>query len=278
MKRPVPESIILQLNPPVRESEKTCTRVNNSVIKPARTGVVSGIIADSRSLTHHSTLIYHQLPSSQDYTHSLQQMMQRVGVSSYKALSQQAKVSEKQIRKLRRGEIEQMRVDVLFKLSQALEVSLWELMTTFSAIAPNGKVVPSENSPPIAELKELKREYERLQAELAKQKQELRKEFQLASLQAIESWLLQWPTAAQKAKENPELAAVKLLPLVKPIEQLLQQWDVEAIASVGAEVEYDPQLHQLLSGSAQPGERVIVRYIGYRQGDKLLYRAKVSPM
>ncbi|NHC37911.1 helix-turn-helix domain-containing protein [Scytonema millei] len=205
-------------------------------------------------------------------------MMQRVGVSSYKALSQQAKVSEKQIRKLRRGEIEQMRVDVLFKLSQALEVSLWELMTTFSAIAPNGKVVPSENSPPIAELKELKREYERLQAELAKQKQELRKEFQLASLQAIESWLLQWPTAAQKAKENPELAAVKLLPLVKPIEQLLQQWDVEAIASVGAEVEYDPQLHQLLSGSAQPGERVIVRYIGYRQGDKLLYRAKVSPM
>ncbi|OWY67089.1 hypothetical protein B7486_33580 [cyanobacterium TDX16] len=202
-------------------------------------------------------------------------MMQRVGVSSYKALSQQAGVSEKQIRKLRRGEIEQMRVDVLLKLSQALEVSFWELIATYSAIAPNVKVVPSENSPPIAELK---REYERLQAELARQQQELRKEFQLASLQAIESWLLQWPTAAHKAKENPELAAVKLLPLVKPIEQLLQQWDVEAIAPVGAEVEYDPQLHQLLSGSAQPGETVIVRYTGYRQGEKLLYRAKVSPM
>ncbi|MBD2305863.1 helix-turn-helix domain-containing protein [Chroococcidiopsis sp. FACHB-1243] len=202
-------------------------------------------------------------------------MMQRVGVSSYKALSQQAGVSEKQIRKLRRGEIEQMRVDVLLKLSQALEVSFWELIATYSAIAPNVKVAPNENLPPIAELK---REYDRLQAELAKQKQELRKEFQLASLQAIESWLLQWPTAAQKAKENPELAAVKLLPLVKPIEQLLQQWDVEAIAPVGAEVEYDPQLHQLLSGSAQPRETVVVRYTGYRQGDKLLYRAKVSPM
>ncbi|WP_199316623.1 helix-turn-helix domain-containing protein [Chroococcidiopsis sp [FACHB-1243]] len=236
---------------------------------------MSGIIAYSRSLTHHSTLIHHQLPSSQDYTHALQQMMQRVGVSSYKALSQQAGVSEKQIRKLRRGEIEQMRVDVLLKLSQALEVSFWELIATYSAIAPNVKVAPNENLPPIAELK---REYDRLQAELAKQKQELRKEFQLASLQAIESWLLQWPTAAQKAKENPELAAVKLLPLVKPIEQLLQQWDVEAIAPVGAEVEYDPQLHQLLSGSAQPRETVVVRYTGYRQGDKLLYRAKVSPM
>ena len=202
-------------------------------------------------------------------------MMQRVGVSSYKTLSQQARVSEKQIRKLRRGEIEQMRVEVLLKLSQALQISLWELIATFSAIAPNVKVAPSENSQPIAELK---REYERLQAELARQQQKLRQEFQLASLQAIESWLLQWPTAAQKAKENPDLAAVKLLPLMKPIEQLLQQWDVEAIAPVGAEVDYDPQLHQLLSGSAQPGEKVIVRYTGYLQGEKLLYRAKVSPM
>jgi len=201
--------------------------------------------------------------------------MQRVGVSSYKALSRQARVSEKQIRKLRRGEIEQMRVDVLLKLSQALQISLWELIATFSAIGSNVKIAPNENSQPIAELK---REYERLQAELARQQQELRQEFQLASLQAIESWLLQWPTAAQKAKENPDLAAVKLLPLVKPIEQLLQQWDVAAIAPVGAEVEYDPQLHQLLSGSAQPGEKVIVRYTGYCQGKKLLYRAKVSPI
>lgn len=222
---------------------------------------------------------------SQDYTHSLQQMMQRVGVSSYKALSQQAKVSEKQIRKLRRGEIEQTRLDVLLKLSQALQVSLEELVATFSAIAPSVTVAPSEDSQPATELKatelkiiELKREYERLQAELTRQQQELRQEFQLASLQAIESWLLQWPTAAQKAKENPELAAVKLLPLMKPIEQLLQQWGVEAIAPVGTEVEYNPQLHQLLSGNVQLGEKVIVRYTGYRQGAKLLYRAKVSPV
>jgi DNA-binding Xre family transcriptional regulator len=213
--------------------------------------------------------------TSCDRTHSLQQMMQGVGVFSYKTLSQQARVSEKQIRKLRRGEIEQMRLDVLLKLSQTLQVSLWELVVTFSEIDPGAKIAPRENSQPIAELK---REYERLQAKLAKQQQELQQEFQLASLQAIESWLLQWPTAAQKAKENPELAAVKLLPLIKPIEQLLQQWGVEAIAPVGAEVEYDPQLHQLLSGSARSGEKVKVRYTGYRQGEKLLYRAKVSPI
>lgn len=213
---------------------------------------------------------------SQDYTHSLQQLMQRVGVSSYKALSKKAAVSERQIRKLRRGEIEQMRVDVLLKLARALQISLSELVATFSTT--DNKVEPAvsseESQPAIARLK---KEYERLQAQLARQRQELWQEFQLASLQAIESWLLQWPTAAQKAKENPELGAVKLLPLVKPIEQLLQQWGVEAIASVGTEVEYDPQLHQLLSGETRFGEKVKVRYAGYRQGDKLLYRAKVSP-
>ncbi|EDX76427.1 hypothetical protein MC7420_4683 [Coleofasciculus chthonoplastes PCC 7420] len=62
------------------------------------------------------------------------------------------------------------------------------------------------------------------------------------------------------------------------MEQLLQQWGIEAIASVGDELTYDPQWHQLMSGTVQPGELVRVRYVGYRQGDKLLYRAKVSPV
>jgi molecular chaperone GrpE (heat shock protein) len=53
---------------------------------------------------------------------------------------------------------------------------------------------------------------------------------------------------------------------------------VEAIAPVGAEIPYDPQLHQLMEGNPQLGEIVKVRYTGYRQGDKLLYRAKVSPV
>ena len=103
-------------------------------------------------------------------------------------------------------------------------------------------------------------------------------EFQQSSLQVIESWLLQCPTAAYAAQQNQQLPAVRLLPLVRPLEQLLQEWGVEAIASVGAEIPYDPHLHQLMEGTAQPGEAVRVRYIGYRQSEKLLYRAKVSPV
>ena len=107
----------------------------------------------------------------------------------------------------------------------------------------------------------------------------MQQEFQQSSLQILESLILQFPTAAQKAQENPQLAAVKIVPLVqKPLEKLLQQWGIEAIAPVGAELPYDPQLHQLMEGNAQPGEIVKVRYTGYRQGEKLLYRVKVSPI
>lgn len=59
----------------------------------------------------------------------------------------------------------------------------------------------------------------------------------------------------------------------------MQEWGVEAIASVGSEIPYDPQWHQLMDGTALPGELVRVRYTGYRLADnKLLYRAKVSPI
>jgi molecular chaperone GrpE (heat shock protein) len=86
-----------------------------------------------------------------------------------------------------------------------------------------------------------------------------------------------FPTAAHKVRANPQLEAIKILPLVeKPLEKLLFIWGIQAIASVGAEVAYDPQYHELLQGNAEIGEPVKVVYVGYRQGEKLLYRAKVS--
>jgi DNA-binding Xre family transcriptional regulator len=222
------------------------------------------------------------LKDSSDYTHQLQQLMQQVGVSSFKALSQKANVSEWQVRQLRQGQATQMRAEALIKLSQALKISLPELITTFSQVTLKTDI---ENAQPTlsqatanAEIAALRLEYERSQAQLAQQREMLWQEFQQSALQTIESWLLQWPTAAYAAQQNPQAPAVKLLPLLRPVETLLQQWDVEAIAEVGKELPYDPTQHQLIEGTAQPGELVRVRYIGYRQGEKLLYRAKVSPV
>ncbi|WP_334822152.1 nucleotide exchange factor GrpE [Nostoc sp.] len=217
-------------------------------------------------------------PYPMPHTQKLQDLMQQVGISSFKRLSRAAGVSERQLLRLRQGKLEQMRVDVLLKLSPVLQMPLNELIATFSTVELlQEKTAPTEEL--LQEITDLRREYDRSQLQLEQQRELLLQELQQSSLQLLESLLLQWPTAAQKAQENPQLAAVKIVPLVqKPLEKLLQAWGVEAIAPVGAELPYDPQLHQLLEGTAQPGETVKIRYTGYLQGEKLLYRAKVSPV
>jgi molecular chaperone GrpE (heat shock protein)/DNA-binding Xre family transcriptional regulator len=219
-----------------------------------------------------------------DHTHILQGLMQNVGISSFKALSRASGISERQIMRLRQGKIEQMRVDILLKLSQVLQITLSELVRTFSGLSISVEqnihsVAKNTEQELLQQIAEVKSEYERSQLALEQQRDTLQQEFQQRSLQLLESLLLQWPTAAQKAQENPQLAAIKIVPLVqKPLEKLLQEWGIEAIALVGAELPYDTQWHQLMAGSAQPGDIVKVRYTGYRQGEKLLYRAKVSPI
>ncbi|MEH2451103.1 nucleotide exchange factor GrpE [Nostoc sp.] len=209
-------------------------------------------------------------------TQKLQNLMQQVGISSFKALSRAAGVSERQLLRLRQGKLEQMRVEVLLKLSPVLQMPLSELVTTFSTVELlQEKTAPTQEL--LQEIADLRTEYDRSQQQIEQQQEILLQELQQSSLQLLESLLLQWPTAAQKAQENPQLAAVKIVPLVqKPLEKLLQAWGVEVIAPVGAELPYDPQLHQLMEGTAQPGQKVKVRYTGYLQGEKLLYRAKVS--
>jgi molecular chaperone GrpE (heat shock protein)/DNA-binding Xre family transcriptional regulator len=230
----------------------------------------------------------------QDYTQLLQQLMQRLGFSSYRQLSQGAGVSEKQLRRLRQGQASQLRGETLLKLSHALQMSVGELLTTFSSgdglEKPLSSTVGGHSYAPLrddnsgvdegetASLEALRQEYQRLQQQLENQRETVRQEFQQSSLQVLESWLVQWPTAAYAAQQNQQLPAVRLLPLLRPVEQLLQEWGVEAIAAVGSELPYDPQWHQLMEGTAQPGESVKVRYTGYRLAGKLLYRAKVSPI
>ena len=237
--------------------------------------------------------------SNSDFTNQLQSLMQRVGISSFKALSRATGVSERQLLRLRRGEVEQIRVDVLLKLSQKLQISLSKLVETFlspelekkealktqdihspvTVAGLTGDLTREIKIELINQIADLKVEYQRSRDQLSQQRSSLLSEFQQSSFGLLESLLTQFPTAAQKARENPQLEAVKILPLVeKPLEKLLQAWGIEAIASIGSEVPYDPALHQLMEGTLQPGDAVKVRYAGYRQGDKLLNRAKVSPV
>jgi len=208
------------------------------------------------------------------YPQRLRSLLQQANIPSLKALSRVAEVSEWQVKQLSRGHAAKMRVESLHKLAQALRVSVMELVTKFSELAYSsgslqGVAVPTNFN--------LQQEYQRLQLQLQQQQETLQQEFQDTSLQILESWLIQYPTAAYAAQQN-NVPASRLLPLMRPVEQLIKAWGLEAIAAVGEEVGYDPLIHQLMEGHAEVGDRVRVRYTGYRQGEKLRYRAKVSPV
>jgi DNA-binding Xre family transcriptional regulator/molecular chaperone GrpE (heat shock protein) len=209
-----------------------------------------------------------------DLTLELRSHMQRVGITSFKSLSQHAGVSEYQIRLLRQGAIARVRLETLFNLSTALHIEVGTLWALCSPAPPP----PVLAAPAAVEPTALRQEYDRIQNQLQQQRGELQQEFQHASLQILESLILQLPTVIHAAEQNPQWPATKLLPLLRPIDRLLENWGIKALAPVGAIVPYDPRYHQLLDGHAQPNDAVKIRYTGYQQGEILLYRAKVSPV
>ena len=202
----------------------------------------------------------------------------RVSIDSLEDLSEVANVPELQIRRLLYGLIYKLSVENSLRLSQVFQLDLQKFISLF-AEAENSDL-PQEN---IAKQstqndRSWQQEYQRLEREIAQQKDTLQLQFQQDSLQVIESWLIQWPTAIAAIAKNPDLPAERLIPLVNPVKELVANWGLTTINSVGEELAYNPQLHELMTGSAEPGTMVKVRYVGYKNGNELLYKAKVSPL
>jgi len=206
-----------------------------------------------------------------DRTEALRQLMKLVDISSFQILSDRSGLSRRSIDAIRKGTAADLRYADLAKLAEVLQIELNELIAKFISDPSNLKSSSSQ----IAALRE---EYQRLQQKLEHQKQELRSQFERETIQQLESLLLQLPSAAYASQQNPNLLAKNILPLLRPLDALLQKWSVTAIGSVGVEVIYDPQKHQLMEDSddLEAGNTAIVRYVGYMHGEKLLYRARVS--
>lgn len=177
---------------------------------------------------------------------------------------------------MRTGPLSNLRWGVLCQLSQALKLSPSQLIAALDR-EPN----PSAVQPDLSELgdgESLKQEYQRLHAQLNQQSSQLRQEFQRESLEQLESFLRFWYTAAAKVQQNPQLPAKNILPLIRPLEQLLEDWGLVPIGDVDAIVPYNPQQHQLKQGQAKPGDRVRITHRGYYHGNCLLWRAQVAPL
>ena len=215
-----------------------------------------------------------QISSSEQ---ALQRLMQQANIASQRALAEKANVSRWQVQQLRQGKIETMRLSVLKKIAAALDCSLADLLQTFDP-EPSEITTPTTEVDDNSEATLLRQEYTRLEKRLEQQAESLQYQFQTEALQTLESWLTYWPTAAKAATERDGFDAKKLLPLVKPVERLVESWGVMPMGTVGERLSYDPQHHQLVRGIANPGDPVRISHVGYHHGEKLLQRTKVVPV
>lgn len=187
----------------------------------------------------------------------LQDLMTQNDIANYLELSRKSKVSERQFYRLENNLLDHIPLGVLKKISTTLNIplsSLIEKLTNQIDRAYFNDTPSLENNTLI-------------------------KEYQQETISILESLLLQLPTVVYAVKNNPDLPANRLLPLLEPINQLLSSWGISSIGSVGDIVDYNPQEHELMDNDDQENiSKVEIRYVGYRQQDKLLYRAKVTPV
>ena len=125
-------------------------------------------------------------------------------------------------------------------------------------------------------IKDLELQCQRLREELKQQSQQLQSDFQTETFTQLQTLLRNYPTVKTMALAKPELPAKNLVSLFTPLDNLITSWGYTPIGETWEQVNYNPQLHQADSDDIQEGELVYIRFIGYQDGDKVLYPAKVS--
>jgi molecular chaperone GrpE (heat shock protein) len=98
-----------------------------------------------------------------------------------------------------------------------------------------------------------------------------------ALLRALAPTLSQLTTLRYMADAGREVRATDALKLCAKLEGVLADQGLERIGEVGAESAFDPALHQRMSGGdVQDGDRVRVRFVGYRFRGETPVKALVS--
>ena len=226
-----------------------------------------------------------------EYQERLRRLMEPVNITSWRSLSVVAGVSIGQIRRLRQGQLEGLTLGNIDRLARALRCDRRE----FLAALESPELPESPESPELLNTTDLSKESgqdsrdrqpdqqvalqiecDRLHEELTRQAKDLTQRFQSQAIDQLESFLTFWPVAADRARRDSSLPAIKLVPLLKPIEVLLASWDVKPIGAIGEITAFDPSQHQPIDGQPHSGDRVRITHCGYRHGDRLLFRAKVS--
>ncbi len=160
------------------------------------------------------------------------------------------------------------------------------LLTVFASSSPSNqgkfkdfkdnKSQDLDNDSGKEEIIALQQQCQRLREELEAQSNQLKDDFRSDTFEQLQPLLTNYPTAREMAKAKPDLPAKNLVSLFTSLENLLESWGYETIGTPWEEVNYNPQIHQGDSDDIEVGESVYIRFVGYRDGDNILYPAKVS--
>ncbi len=123
---------------------------------------------------------------------------------------------------------------------------------------------------------ELIQQCQRLRENLKNQTAQVKTEAVIGGFEQIQSLLTQYPSIQKTIEVRPDLPAQNIVALLTSLSNLVEFWECQPIDRAWEMVKYNPQLHQGDVTDLQSGESVYVRFIGYRQGDRILIPAKVS--
>ncbi|MCT7974769.1 XRE family transcriptional regulator [Laspinema olomoucense] len=202
--------------------------------------------------------------------------MKQLGLIHWKQLAQTAGISTLRLRQIRSGAIGNIPWRELRQLAQALKWSMGELEQQLEPLATPSEPLPLVGNSNSELETQLRQQCQRLREELEEQKSQLWESFCQFTFEELQTLLTNYPTAAEMARLKPDLPAKNLTALFAPLNNLLENWGYEPIGHPWEAVAYNPQFHQGDCDEIQPGEVVYIRFVGYRQGDRILSPAKVS--
>lgn len=203
----------------------------------------------------------------------LRDRMTQLDIPSWKALAEKSGLNPLRLRQIRRGSLAEVKVAELAQLARALQWTVAQLEQKLGILSTS---VPVSPPPEEGVAEQLRQECRRVRSQLQEQKAEVARDVRDATFEQLQSLLANYPTVRQLVEAKPDLPAKNLTGLFAPLDNLLESWGCDRIGAVWEAVEYDPQLHQADAEDIQPGDRVYVRFVGYRIGDRILCPAKVS--
>ncbi len=198
----------------------------------------------------------------------LRMRMSALNIANWQELRQQTGLVASVLRHIRRGELDSVNSSDLAKLANSLSYQpeeLWQKLGNLSL--GNGN---------IEEVASLRKECERLQNLLEQQKEMLTQEIQESLFDQLQTLLTNYPSLRKMVEVRSDMPARNIVALLTPLDNLLRAWDYEPIGRVWEQVEYNPELHQADSSSIEEGEKVYIRFVGYRENDRVICPARVS--